>query len=179
MPVAAQDWDSPLEGRASPAGLHPHLPCGDCGAEEPLVTLSSFFSFSFGSACPSPGCATPWDTLYPPLCTSPASPGCKGSPDCSSSSKTPMYREHQVQGFSPNTTAPCLCLQPPMTASEAPPRAGGRAASHTGYRQPLSPANTLPSGNSSRGSSETHFSGSRQTLLLLPTPLGRQRHRAH
>lgn len=42
--------------------------------------------------------------------------------------------------------------------------------------------NTLPHvpvGNSPRGSSEAHFSGSRQTLLLLPTSLGRQRHRAH
>lgn len=27
-PVAAQGWDSPLEGRASPGGLHPHLLCG-------------------------------------------------------------------------------------------------------------------------------------------------------
>lgn len=148
-------------GQGLPRGLHPPLLCGGCGAEEPLVTHSSFFSFPFGSV------------VGPIL--------------------------HQA--LSPHGTTPCAHLsappQPALAAKAAPAapkpsptentgsKASGqnhcpmRAASHTGYRHPLSPVTHPPSRKQPQRLLEAHFSGSRQTLLLLPTFLARQRHRAH
>lgn len=132
---------------------------------------SSFFSFPFSSAAgPVPSLPSPPRAL-PPHRTPrthpvPASPGCKGNPGVSSSSKTPTYREHGGRGTVP-TPLPCVpSPQPSATAREALSRAEGQSCpTHGAETPPFSCPAPSQQETSPGRSSEASFTPSSGTLL--------------
>lgn len=107
-------------GQGLPTGL-----CDGCGAEEPLVTHSSFFSFPFGS-------------VVAPILHQALSP--HGTTPCAHLSAPPQPA--LAAKAAPAAAKPSSTENTGSKAAGQNHQSPMRAASHTGHRHPLSPVTT-------------------------------------